>query len=308
MTKRPWIIWWSGIFAGHLALGVFGGIVSLTDLIRPQTGLIMLVTIPSVFLTPLLGGLAASYVWRSLSPGIGATTLHTFYLTLVSMVIATVFMREGVICLIMLYPLYFVVVLAGSLLGRMIFKNPTNRVPLVVFPLVALLAAAEITTRQDQVGVVTDEILIQAPPSKVWPRLTSFPSIAAPPDYWLFQLGLPYPQSTTSEGDFVGAKRECIFSGDAVFKEIVTELEPEKVLTFDIVESPPDPELIGHLTPLRGRFTLRDNGDGTTTLTGDTWYSLHVRPLAYFDWWTHQIFRAVHLRVMEDIRKRAEQS
>jgi hypothetical protein len=64
--------------------------------------------------------------------------------------------------------------------------------------------------------------------------------------------------------------------------------------------------LIGHITPSRGQFLLRDNGDGSTTLVGSTWYSLHVRPLWYFDWWTEQIFRAVHLRVMNDIRQRAE--
>jgi hypothetical protein len=56
----------------------------------------------------------------------------------------------------------------------------------------------------------------------------------------------------------------------------------------------------------RGQFELQDNGDGTTTLTGRTWYSLHVRPAWYFDWWTHDIFRAVHLRVMRHIKHLAE--
>ena len=53
-------------------------------------------------------------------------------------------------------------------------------------------------------------------------------------------------------------------------------------------------------------FVDRNNGDGTTTLVGRTWYTLHVRPAPYFDWWTHDILSAVHLRVMEDIRRRAE--
>ncbi len=86
------------------------------------------------------------------------------------------------------------------------------------------------------------------------------------------------------------------------------ELVPLEKLTFEIVESPRDPELVGHLTAHRGQFLLRGNADGTTTLAGSTWYTLHVRPLWYFDLWTHHIFRAVHLRVMEDIRRRAEVS
>ena len=116
-----------------------------------------------------------------------------------------------------------------------------------------------------------------------------------------------YPtRATTSAGNFVGADRQCIFSGDAVFKEKVIEINPAQVLTFDIIESPPDPELIGHLTPKRGQFLLRDNGDGSTTLIGSTWYTLHVRPLWYFDWWTEQVFRAVHLRVMRHVQQLAE--
>jgi len=39
----------------------------------------------------------------------------------------------------------------------------------------------------------------------------------------------------------------------------------------------------------------------------DEWsYSLRVRPVWYFDWWTHDIFHAVHLRVMRHIKRLAE--
>jgi hypothetical protein len=160
--------------------------------------------------------------------------------------------------------------------------------------------------RSDREGVIVDELRINAPPAAVWPHVLAFSGITAPADYWLFKLGLPYPVATTSAGSFVGADRQCIFSGDAVFKEKVIEINPAQVLTFDIIESPPDPELIGHLTPKRGQFLLRDNGDGSTTLIGSTWYTLHVRPLWYFDWWTEQVFRAVHLRVMRHVQQLAE--
>src|SRR6185503_9686632 len=138
------------------------------------------------------------------------------------------------------------------------------------------------------------------------PHVLAFEPIAAPPDYWLFHLGLPYPTETTNGGDFVGADRACRFSGNAVFREKIVEFEPLRRFTFDIVEMPEDPELIGHLQAHRGQFELRDNGDGTTTLIGRTWYSLHVRPAWYFDWWTRDIFGAVHLRVMRHIKRLAE--
>jgi hypothetical protein len=154
--------------------------------------------------------------------------------------------------------------------------------------------------------VVVDEILIHTTPEKIWPLVKNFPQIPSPPKFWLFRMGLPYPTATTSGGDFINADRQCIFSHDAVFKEKIVEFVPEQKLAFRIVEIPPDPELLGHLTPYLGQFVLRGNGDGTTTLTGSTWYTLHVRPAWYFDLWTHHIFQAVHRRVMEDIKRRAE--
>jgi len=169
-----------------------------------------------------------------------------------------------------------------------------------------LVVLAEIAWRGPHHSVVVDEIQIVAPPSAVWPHVLAFEPIPSPPDYWLFKLGLPYPTETTNGGNHVGADRACRFSGDAVFRERIVEFEPLRRLTFDIVESPPDPELIGHLDAHRGEFELRDNGDGTTTLIGRTWYSLHVRPAIYFDWWTHQIFGEVHLRVMRNVKRLAE--
>jgi hypothetical protein len=79
-----------------------------------------------------------------------------------------------------------------------------------------------------------------------------------------------------------------------------------RLLTFQIVEQPHDPELLGHLTLHRGQFQLMDNNDGTTTLIGRSWYTLHMRPLWYFDWWTRDVTSHVHLRVMEHIKTLAE--
>ena len=261
---------------------------------------------PSFFFLPILSGLVAAFCWRKLRPTIGQTALQCLYLTLLDLVGATVVLREGVICLVMVSPLLYALVLGGGMLGRTLFAGGPSQLQVSILPLLVVLALAEPFTRADRMGVVTDEILIHAPPARVWPQITAFPPIPAPPRFWLFRLGLPYPMATTTSGNFVGADRRCIFNRGAVFKETVSGIVPEHELTFDILEAPPDPELLGHLTLQRGQFLLRDNGDGTTTLTGSSWYTLHVRPLWYFDWWTHQVFRAVHLRVMEDVKRRAE--
>jgi len=314
-------VWITGGIVAILAMGLlYGGICLLYALVEKApwarnlfgnadsaavAGVIGF-GLPSFILIPMLGGVVASYFWRVEQPGIGKTALGVLATSILALGGAAVILREGAICLLIVAPLFFLMVFVGALLGRIWFRYGPNRMHATILPLVALLAFGEPAMRSPRAGVVVDEIRINAPPAKVWPQLTSFPAIAAPPKFWMFQIGLPYPVETTSQGDFVGAGRQCIFSDNMVFDERVAVCVPGAELTFDITSLPQHPELIGHLTPSRGQFLLRDNGDGTTTLVGSTWYTLHVRPLWYFDWWTHRIFRAVHLRVMEDIRERAE--
>jgi hypothetical protein len=266
----------------------------------------VLIVYPSLLLVPFAIGIVAAWIWKPLNLRIDETLVYSLLCTVLGLGSAWFFQREGIVCLIIGWPTVYIGTAVGALAGRVWFQKNHDRLNLCIVPILVLAAAAEPTLRGSHTGVVTDEIQIAAPPSKVWPHVLAFSEIPAAPDYWLFRVGLPYPTETTNGGDFVGADRACKFSGGAVFKEKVSEFLPERLLTFDIVEMPPDPELLGHLDAHRGQFELRDNGDGTTTLVGRTWYTLHVRPAMYFDWWTHGIFRAVHLRVMTHVKQLSE--
>jgi hypothetical protein len=283
-----------------LVLGLGNLLISRAPSISAIVGL------PSLVIVPFGIGLCAAWVWRPLGLKIGAVLWHSFVCMMFALLVGAVAFREGVICLIILSPILYTGIAAGALLGRLWFRRDRDRLNLCLAPLLVLCVAVEPALRRPEDSVVTDQILIAAPPAKVWPHVLAFQPVPDPPGYWLFRLGLPYPTETTNGGNFVGAKRSCKFSGNAEFKEIVAELEPGRLLTFEIVEMPADPELIGHLDAHRGQFELQDNGDGTTTLIGRTWYSLHVRPAWYFDWWTREIFGAVHLRVMRHIKHLAE--
>jgi len=216
-------------------------------------------------------------------------------------------MHEGIVCLIIVYPALYTLILTGLLLGRIWFKPDYTKLQLSIFPLLLLLTATDAFYSSTERAVVTDEILIQATSDKVWPHVLAFPEIPQRPDYWIFRLGLPYPTQTTNGGNFVGADRQCMFSDGIVIKERVAEIVPNEKLTFDIIEQPTHPEAYGHITLHRGRFELRDNKNGTTTLIGSSWYTLHVRPVWYFDLWTGDMTRAVHLRVMRHVRRLAEE-
>jgi hypothetical protein len=267
-----------------------------------------LVIWPSLILIPFVVGIVAAWFWRRLERSLAISFLDTLWTFLVSLALAAIVMREGVICLVIASPLLYVFLLTGTLLGRLWFRSNDSKLRLAIFPLLGLLTLGESLYRSEKQAVVTDQILIHATPDKVWPHVLAFSEIPDPPDYWLFRIGLPYPTQTTNGGNFVGADRQCIFSDGIVIKERVAELIPQQKLTFDIVEQPTHPEAYGHITLHRGRFVLRDNRDGTTTLFGSSWYTLHVRPRWYFDLWTRDMTRAVHLRVMNHVRRLSEES
>ena len=281
------------------------GMVKLSESYKgPNEGLFV---IPSLILLPLLVGLIAAWFYRRLNRSAAVTFLDALWVSLVGVVGAAIFMHEGIVCLIILYPALYTLILTGLLLGRIWFKADYSKLQLSVFPLLLLLIVTEPFYSSAERAVVTDEILIQATPDKVWPHVLAFPEIPDRPGYWIFRLGLPYPTQTTNGGNFVGADRQCMFSDGIVIKERVAEIVPNEKLTFDIIEQPTHPEAYGHITLHRGRFELRDNKNGTTTLIGSSWYTLHVRPVWYFDLWTREMTRAVHLRVMRHVRRLAEE-
>jgi hypothetical protein len=273
----------------------------------PAARYVLAVGYPSLALVPIGMGMVAAFFWRKAGLNIPEYLLWWTATTLVVPIGGYGLLREGLVCLLIAAPILFVFGVAGVFIGRICFKPRWTTLNLTILPLLLLVILGEGKLRTDTRAVVADRLVINANAAEVWKHVVEFPPIPAAPDHWLNRVGLPSPSATTSEGEFVGAHRRCIFSNGLAFEERVAEIVREKLLTFDIVEQPRDPELLGHLDLHRGQFELQDNGDGTTTLIGRSWYTLHVRPLWYFDWWTRDITSHVHLRVMRHIKNLSEQ-
>ena len=313
---------WLRIIAGLVAANLLGGALCfafvflfwLADRTGLQSaprqwirGLAVIAIWPSLVLVPMAMGMAAAYFWRSLSFSLWGYFLGWIVTSLITPLGAYLFFKEGVVCLLIGFPILFVCGFAGVLVGRLLFKAKTATLNLGVIPALLIATLVEGKIRQDQPAMVEDSLRINAPVAEVWEHVISFPPIETAPNYWLNKVGLPSPLATRCDGPFVGAARECVFSDGLVFKEKVSEITPAYLLTFEITEQPNNPELLGHLTLHRGQFQLVDNKDGTTLLVGRSWYTLHMRPIWYFDWWTRDVTSHVHLRVMEHIKALSEQ-
>jgi hypothetical protein len=293
-----------GLLAANAAAA---GLIGLGFWLNGLNGQAASVLISSDFLlVPLVMGLVGAFFWK----GLGLTTVEYLLLSLLNtalgLVVAGVFMHEGVICLIIVSPLLLCFTFLGSLGGRWLFGLSDNRLNLSLIPLALAALALDASSPHHYAAAVTDRVLIHARPAQVWTHLAAVPLIPEKPDFWLFRLGLPYPVGATASGRGVGAARRCVFSTDKVFGERIVAWQPGRRLTFDVTAQPRDPEILGHARVRRGQFVLQDNGDGTTTLIGTSWYELYVYPSWYYDLWARAIARQVHLRVMGHIRDLSE--
>jgi len=261
----------------------------------------------SVFvIVPLLMGIISAWFWVKSAPKsktlVGYAILNSFLAILLSYI----FLGEGILCLLIVSPLICAFVITGTFLGQSMFRKNNQKLNVSIFSLLFAVFIIDSITEHDYVNLVSDEIVIQASPGKIWKNVVAFEKIKQKEDYWLFSIGMPSPMQTTVDGYYKGSGRKCIFSNGYVFDEKIAVYKPGHDLTFDIIGQPQDPEIMGHIDILRGQFLLKDNRDGTTTLTGNSWYRLHVFPVWYYDVWAKSITRNVHLRVMEHIRQLSE--
>lgn len=301
--RRSRITW--GVLAANMAAVLM---IGLGQWLGAKSGTGASIFISSDFtLVPLVMGLVSAFFWKDLR----LTTLEYFLFSLITsglgLLCGGMFMGEGIICLFIVSPLLLCFIFGGALLGRWLFQFDNNRLNLSLLPLALTLLTLDVFSPHHYENSVSDTVVIHAPAAQVWTHLAAVPPIPERPNFWLFQMGLPYPTQSTVMGVGVGAKRRCIFSQERVFEEQITEWQPGRKLTFDVTSQPRDPEIMGHARVERGQFELQGNRDGTTTLTGTSWYELYVYPSWYYDLWARSIARQVHLRVMTHIKTLCEQ-
>jgi len=257
-------------------------------------------------IVPLIMGIISAWFWRDLGMKGKYYTGYSLINGLIVILLSYFFLSEGYICLIIVSPLVFGFVISGAFIGRAMFRKKNNTLNVSVFALLVFVFVTDSVSEHRYENMVSDTMVINAPTSEVWKHVVAYDRIKQENKYWLFKIGMPSPVQTTVDGFYEGAARKCIFSNGYVFDEKMVIYQPEKNLTFDITHQPKDPEIMGHIDILKGQFLLKDNGNGTTTLVGNSWYRLYVFPTWYYDIWAESITRNVHLRVMDHIKELSE--
>jgi len=271
-------------------------------------------------LLPIFLGMSSSFLYgykntanRASLSTISQTTLLIFCLGLV------LFAWEGIICLIMAFPIGMIFTWIGHWIGYRILQTRAGKSPatlIFLFLAVPSLMAFE-NAKQDESELrsVTTSIVINAPPEEVWKNVIAFPQLDEPTEF-VFKTGIAYPINATINGGGVGAIRHCNFSTGS-FVEPITVWDEPHLLKFSVDEQPATMKEIsfydiqpnhlhGYWVSKEGQFKLTRLANGATLLEGTTWYINKIRPAFYWTIWSDYIVHKIHQRVLSHIKTQTE--
>ncbi|MCB2067022.1 MAG: SRPBCC family protein [Erythrobacter sp.] len=240
-------------------------------------------------------------------------------------VVAAFVLREGVICIAMLAPLWIVFGMAGTgaayklrEANRRLDEGDTFRVhALIVLPFLVMPLEAQLPLPQDHY-TVTRAVVIDAPAEAIWPLMQGMGEVRTDEGQWNVSqslLGLPRPQSASLLGEGLGATRHARWQRGVAFDEVVTDWQPSRRIgwRFDFTGSQgweiTDPHLRPdgpHMVIESGGYELVPLADGRNLLRLHTSYTAHSHFNGYASLWGELFLGDVQANVLEIIRQRAE--
>ncbi|MFP5390219.1 MAG: SRPBCC family protein [Gammaproteobacteria bacterium] len=228
---------------------------------------------------------------------------------------------EGLICIVLVVPVFMIASSFGGLVGGLIHHYAHRHrgtlpalalLPFVVGPLEHLLPA------QSSEQSATNTIHIAAPPDIVFDQLADVRAIQ--PDElgftFLHQIGLPKPIEARLEGHGVGSVRTSRWQKQVWFQEVITQWDKPRALHFRFVVPKgaiPREALDEHVEIngeyfelVDGGFTLAPAADGGTDLSLTTRFKNKSRMKVYGDLWSKLVLKDFHRSILGLMKSRAE--
>ncbi|HWV16158.1 MAG TPA: hypothetical protein VN030_12075 [Cellvibrio sp.] len=231
------------------------------------------------------------------------------------------FLLEGLICIVLIVPVFFMAAIIGGLSAGLVIKYLRKPkpplygialLPLLLGPIEAQLPPAS------QANLVSTSIIIDASPAQVFDQLAAVKDIQ--PDELGFSfmhlIGLPRPVEAAMNGQGVGAVRTSRWEKGVSFKEEISVWERPHKLHYNF-NIPPNSiprealdrhvELGGeYFTVLNGGYDLEPTADGKTQLTLSTRYLNKSQLQAYGNTWGNIVLNDFHHSILGLMKNRAE--
>jgi hypothetical protein len=295
------------------------GAYALLEAVRPGPGLVSF-----SFLIVLPAALSAVLAW-AVDPwgerGPGAYLLVPVVLVGIVILLSALVLREGVICILILSPLWLLAGWAGAAtawwLRRRMDGNGIHCAALLVLPLLAMEAEPYMPLPLGEV-TVTRTAVIEAAPERIWPLLRGIPDVRPGEGRWNLSqdvIGIPRPRGARLVGEGVGAERRADWGAGIRFTERISAWDPGRRIGWDFRFD----DLAGwaftdrHLLPdspyfriVSGGYTLEPLGPGRSRIRLETRYRLRTPVNAYAALWGELFLGDLENNLLALVRQRAE--
>jgi len=278
-----------------------------------------------IFVVPLVLGFLTVYI-RSLEEQ-GVSWVGALFLPMIpasiSLGCALLFAWEGLICVILLLPIFLILSMLGGIFAKLIKRTAsanTNKMvlasflilPFLVAPLEAQFAAPE------ELRMIETHIEIHSSPQKIWENIKEVPAIQPQEHFFYFShlIGFPRPVEAKLIGEGVGAVRHATFEKGVLFIETITDWRPQKYLSFSIkadTQSIPATTLDAHVKVggpyfdvLRGTYSIETLSPEKSILHLSSTHRLSTRFNFYSHLWTDFIMKDIQGYILQIIKKRCE--
>ena len=247
-----------------------------------------------------------------------------FLAALLFLVSALLFHLEGLICIIIIGPLYLTLAFFGAFIYDAIvgLRNKSRNKTLVVaaFAVLPFVAAPleNSLNNPDDFRRVENAVVINAPAAVVWQHIIRVAPIRAQDlgHSVIDNIGFPRPVEATLTHEGVGGVRRATFERGVEFIETVDEWVPEQRLSFSIVPNtatiPPttfdEHVIVGgkFFDVLRGTYELQPAGSGRTRLLLHSRQRLSTHLNWYAGLWTSYVMSEIQGRILTVLKRRCE--
>lgn len=302
-----------------VALAFAFGCYALLEAARPSEGLV------SVSFLLLLPAAICAFVCYLADPfgtrSRGAYLRVPVILLVLVIAASAIFLREGIICILMLSPLWLISGLLGAwsayAVRNRLQRNRSYSLAILAIPLIAMQIEPLLPVPA-RTATVTRSMVIAAQPARVWPLLRGIPDVHPGEGAWNLSqdvLGIPRPLGARLLGNGVGAVRLANWGEHVHFREWITQWAPMHRIgwRFDFSDIAGWAFTDRHLMPNSRYFRVIDGGytlialpDGRTEVVLKTRYWMRTPVNAYAELWGQVFLGDLEDNLLALLRQRAE--
>ncbi len=293
----PYSFWWP------LVCGALAGLLIRMVYMGDPGGRYSAMMASFIYLSPFVVGMVTVYVAeRSHRRSWGYYAWASVFANVLYVLGSLVTLFEGIICAIVIFPLFSLIGALGGLLMGLVCRL-TNWPRGTVYSVAALplvLGAFAGTPAPDGGSPlnVHREVRVQAPADQVWRHLMDADAIAPAEvdDAWMYRIGVPMPLAGVTEETPEGLVRDVRMGKGIHFSQVSSDWQPGRRVHWQYRFAPDSVppgalddhvRIGGHYFDLVGTtYTLTPQGE-TTLLRIDMQYRVSTS----FDWYARPIAR-----------------